>query len=435
MLVWLLILLTLSAIIGSLAVYNRARDQARQIFDFQLQQMAAGFPAEGFGAKAEQPANATPEMGDVLVQIWNNKGRRIYISNKDAIAPSAKELGFSTIVTDAGSWRIYTKQIGENVIQLTQSRVVREQLATDMAVRAMAPLLALFPVLIALLWIALGRGLLPLDRIASAVRSRSVEELKPISVKSVPAEVMPLVTAINELLERLDRALRLQRSFIADAAHELRTPLTAVVLQIQLAERAQTDETRSVAFATLKTGANRATHLVRQLLTLARSEPEAFCEDPEVIDLTASVRDVLASHAALATAKSIDLQMSGESGIAIEGYPDALRIMLGNLVDNAIRYTPAGGKVDVMVEEDRERASVLICDNGQGIAVEDRPRVFHRFYRFSNRDEEGSGLGLAIVQRLVQRHNAKIELCDGRGDKGLTVKISFPATYHDGSIH
>ncbi len=428
LLVWLLLVLTLSAVLGIWAVYSRARSQARSIFDFQLQQMAAGFPAEGFTARSNysHAFSASPEIGDVVVQIWDNKGNRVYISNEETEVPVVIEPGFSTVYTETASWRVYRKQVGDNLIQLAQSRVVREELAKDMAMRAMLPLLGLFPILIVLVWVAVGRGLAPLNRIASEVRSSSVDELRPINVAPVPSEVMPLVAAVNELIGRLDHAMRLQRSFIADAAHELRTPITAVGLQIQIAERAQSEDARAAAFAALRGGSERVKHLVKQLLALARTEPEAFIDSPEPLYLSEFADQVVSECMAGALARRINLDLSAEPDVRINGYPDAIRILIRNLVDNAIRYTPEGGKVEVRVNGHGDRAVLGVEDNGPGIAPDDRKRVFNRFYRGVGGGIEGSGLGLAIVQRLVQRHGASIELSDGPDGRGLHVRVEFP---------
>ena len=228
------------------------------------------------------------------------------------------------------------------------------------------------------------------------------------------------------MLERLGRSLDVQREFVADAAHELRTPLTALRLQIQLAERAATEAERAAAFERLKGGTERATRLVEQLLAMARSDPEA-AERPFVdVDLTAIARDTVAEFAPIAEANGIDLGYAGDAPVNVHGDPESLRVMLGNLVDNAIRYTPSGGTIDVVVAGSGESASLTVTDDGPGIPPEDRERVFDRFYRRASTDTTGSGLGLAIVRRIAQRHRASIELGDGLHGRGLKVTVLFP---------
>lgn len=427
LLVWLVLGLTASMAIGSWAVYSRARAQAREIFDFQLQQMVGAFPGEGFSRRSLQGA-ADPHP-DVVVRIWDQEGNEIYSSDAESRAPRAVTPGFASITGPEGNWRIYTTTVRNNTVQVAQSTRVREALATDMALRAMLPLVALFPALIALVWITVGRGLRPLDEIAAALRARSAISPEPLTDRPVPDEVRPLVTALNDLLTRLEQAVRLQRSFIADAAHELRTPLTAVMLQLQLAERAQSDQARQAALARLKGGLERATHLVKQLLELARAEPEgsshALALEP--VSLSGVVREVLAEQASMAEAKGIDLGTSGETDVTVHGHGDSLRVLLGNLVDNAIRYTPRGGTIDVDALLQDGHPCLVVRDTGRGIPAAERERVFDRFYRHDDGSTTGSGLGLAIVQKLAERHQARVILEDGPGGTGLSVTVRFPA--------
>jgi two-component system OmpR family sensor kinase len=291
----------------------------------------------------------------------------------------------------------------------------------------MLPLLVLLPVLIALIWITVGRGLRPLNEVAAAVSRRSAEVLEPLPSAHLPSEVTPLVTALNDLLARLGHSLNLQRTFIADAAHELRTPLAAVRLQIQMAERAGTDAGRAAAFAQLKDGVTRATHLVEQLLTLARNEPDAPERPFATVNLLDVAREVVAERAPVADAKSIDLGLTGQTPAAIMGDAEGLRAMLGNLVDNAIHYTPAGGRVDVEVAVQDRRAAVAVTDTGPGIPAAERERIFDRFYRGRTAGASGSGLGLAIVRKVAERHRATVDLGTGTEGRGLRVVVHFPS--------
>ena len=231
---------------------------------------------------------------------------------------------------------------------------------------------------------------------------------------------------MDDLLARLARALESQKAFVADAAHELRTPLTAVQLQIQLAERAKTDDERQVAFAKLKQGQLRAAHLVQQLLTLARQEPGVASQPHSAVDLAEVARLVVSEHAPLASDRNIDLGISQEERATISGDFEALRVMLGNLVDNALRYTPPGGTVDVALRLGAGAAVMEISDTGPGIPEEDRQRVFDRFYRREATNIAGSGLGLAIVKNIADRHHAGIVLENRVPGPGLRVSVSFP---------
>jgi two-component system OmpR family sensor kinase len=315
-------------------------------------------------------------------------------------------------------------------VQIAQPMSARRELAASMALRTIVPLLAALPFLALIAWVTIARGLSPLDRVADAVARRSPTVLEPLSETGLPSEVRPLVHALNGLLERLDHALLAQRSFIADAAHELRTPLTAVHLQAQLAERATTEAERSTALVELKGGLERATRLSEQLLALAREEPGVSERTPATVDLGATARAVVADLAPLAAAKSIDLGLNGAPGVTVRGDADALATLVSNLVDNAVRYTPSGGRVDVVVASEGDSALLAVRDNGLGIALEDRERVFDRFYRGSAAHTagaaRGSGLGLAIVKRIAERHAATVELGPGLHGEGLGVTVRFP---------
>ena len=432
LLLWLLLGLSAATILGAWGVYIRAKAEARDLFDYQMQLMAASFPDEGFGSASRAPDDAA--SGDVVVvQIWDRTGTRLYLSRPGARPPQRTEIGFSDIRTPAGDWRVYGALVGNNVIQISQPMSVREELAAGMALRTMLPLLILLPILIGIIWVTIGRALKPVNDVAAAVAARSADALDPLPDRHLPQEVRPLVAALNGLLERLGRSLDVQREFVADAAHELRTPLTALRLQIQLAERAPNDAERAAAFERLKGGTERATRLVEQLLAMARSDPEA-AERPLVdVDLCAIARETVAEQAPIAQAKGLDLGFSAASAasaasaVNVRGDPESLRVLLGNLVDNAIRYTPAGGTIDVNVAAEGGMALLSVADDGPGIPAEERERVFDRFYRRASTDVTGSGLGLAIVRQIAQRHGATVALDGGLHGRGLAVSVRFPA--------
>jgi two-component system OmpR family sensor kinase len=290
------------------------------------------------------------------------------------------------------------------------------------------PLLLLLPLLGVLVWVVVGRGMDPLRRAALEVSQRSPDALQPIAQNGLPEEVQPLIGSLNGLLGRLSHALEAQRAFVADAAHALRTPVTALQLQIQLLERAQSVDERDAATARLKDGLKRMTHLVEQLLTLARQDPAQQLRVAQDVPLDALASEVLAEQSVLAEAKSIDLGLARAEPLKVSGDRESLRVLLSNLVDNAIRYTPSGGRVDVAVAIEDGRPVLSVEDSGPGIPPHERARVFDRFYRVESSDASGSGLGLAIVRNVAERHGAQIELDSGGGGRGLKVSVRFPAT-------
>lgn len=428
LLVWLLAGLAVAMLAAAFAVYTRARIEASGLFDYQLQLMAAAFPHDGFGRTTPPGYDERVASDVVVVQIWDRNGAELYWSRPGSPVLQRLELGFSTVATPRGEWRVFNTLAGNNIVQVSQPLRARNELAAQLALRTMLPLVIMLPVLIGLVWLTVSRGLRPLNALAEALNRRSEDALELLPVSNVPEEVTPLVTALNDLLARLHGALDVQKSFIADAAHELRTPLTAVRLQIQVAERAATPEERAAAFAQLKAGAERAGRLVQQLLTLARSEPEAAGRPMTAVDLTQTARDVVAEHAAIAQAKGVELGLSAREPVRVSGDADALRTLLSNLVGNAVHYTPAGGSVDVAVTAESGQPTSTVTDTGPGIPPAERARVFDRFYRRQDESAaEGAGLGLAIVQRIAQRHGADVELQDGADARGLKVVVKFPA--------
>ncbi|TCO83631.1 two-component system OmpR family sensor kinase [Plasticicumulans lactativorans] len=415
--------LVLAGIAATLGVYFQAREEANALFDYQLRQMAASFPS----GVLVLPQAGEPGAGeDVVIQMWNRSGVRLYLSRPGVRLPPRAELGYTTLVTEDGHWRVYSAFVRDNLVQVAQPLAVRQELAAALALRSAAPLALLLPLLGGLVWWVVGRGLRPLARVTQALSRRSAVALQPLSEAGLPSEVRPLVQALNELLGRLDHALAAQRAFIADAAHELRTPLTAVRLQAQLAERASGDAERARAFVALRSGLDRATHLVAQLLTLARNDP-GVAERPLVPTALLPIAErVLAEQAPIAAAAGIDLGLARADAVSVAGDAEALRTLLGNLVDNAIRYTPAGGHVDVDVGSEAGVARLVVQDDGPGIPAAERERVCDRFYRREDSPGAGSGLGLAIVRSIAERHGATLALDAGPDGRGLRVTLRFP---------
>ena len=422
----LLAVVLCAGLIAAFAVYLQARREANELFDYQLRQMALSLRDQTFDPFA---AAAPPDIGeafDFVIQVWDRDGSRLYYSQPHPALPNRARLGYETVSTPDGQWRVFSLQQRGLTFQVAQPMSVRNELAATAAFRTLTPFLLLLPAMGLLVWFTVGRGMRPLEAMARAVKARTPTALQPLPDRGVPFEIQPLVAALNDLLRRLDRTLGAQRQFVADAAHELRTPLTALGLQIQLAERAATAEERAAAFATVKEGLTRAAHLIDQLLTLARQEPDVTEPPAGNVDLNDLARQVIAEHMLLAASKSIDLGMGRGEAAAVSGDRDGLHIMLRNLVDNAVRYTPEGGKIDVSVYAGPEGPVLEVTDSGPGIAPDDRARVFDRFYRGAGQEIPGSGLGLAIVRNIAERHHARVILGEGPGARGLSAKVVFP---------
>lgn len=433
LLAWLFAGVVFIGAAGGLAVYRNALAEADAFFDYHLRQTALLLRDEPVEYLAPQlPANDAAY--DFVVQVWTLDGVRIYLSRPHSVLPDVTTLGFSSVTTSEGRWRVYGAQALTKVIQVAQPMRVREQQAVDLALKTLRPFALLLPVLGILIWIAVGSALQPLQRLTTLVKARRVDALDPLPDVRLPDEVRPLVGALNDLLVRLGVALDRERAFMADAAHELRTPLTALHLQMGMLARASNEAERNDAMEKLSAGMQRAIRLVEQMLSFARQEPRV--EPVRVPTPLADIaREVVAELVPLADAKQIDLGISNSQPAIVLGDPDALRTLTRNLVDNAVRYTPAGGRVDVSVEVDRStgngsasRPSVLkVVDNGPGIPPEERSRVLDRFYRRPGTSPPGSGLGMAIVKAIADTHGATLVLDSGPNDGGLAVSVHFPA--------
>jgi two-component system OmpR family sensor kinase len=417
----LLAAVTAVTLAAALLVYGLTRQQMDAIFDYNLRQIALSLRGAPTGVER------TPEDLDFVVQIWDLSGLRLYASRRDAGLPASVQMGFATVPSPTGEWRVYSTELAGLIVEVAQPMRVRERLAVAASLRTLLPVLAILPLLAFLVWSAVGRALAPLDRLAEAVGSRTAAALEPLPESDAPEEALPLLRSLNDLLRRLGSALDAQRAFVADAAHGLRTPLAALSLQLQLVERAGTAGERAAALADLRAGLERATRLVQQLLTLAREEPGAApALAGEPVALAELVAEAVADHALVAETKGVDL---GATEVAVEavvnGDRAALRTLLANLVENAIRYTPAGGRVDVKAGVAEGRPYLEVVDDGPGIPAADRARVFDRFHRGASGSEPGSGLGLSIVKAIAGRHSATVSLRDTPGG-GLTVRVELP---------
>jgi len=429
LLAWLLAGVVFVGAAGGWIVYRNALSEADAFFDYHLRQTALILrdqPVEYMLPAQIAPADASY---DFVVQVWSLDGVRVYLSRPHAALPEITTLGFSTVSTAEGRWRLYGVQALTRVIQVAQPMSVREKRAAELALSTLAPFALLLPVLALLIWLAVGQALKPLERLTGLVKARQVNALEPLPDAQLPDEVRPLVGALNDLLARLKAALGRERAFMADAAHELRTPLTALHLQMDMLARASGEAERSAAMERLSEGVQRAIRLVGQMLSLAREEPRTPPRRVPVA-LEPLARDCIAELLPLADARHIDLGLSAAQPLTVSGDPEALHTLLRNLVDNAVRYSGDGGRVDVSVEEggdaDAPRAQLAVTDSGPGIPPEERARVIDRFYRRAGTAPPGSGLGLAIVKAIADAHGATLTLTAGPERRGLRVIVSFP---------
>ena len=419
-------LLTLAAV-AALALggitYRTVLAETDALFDYQLRQMALSLRDQG---QASPPAIGDGEPLDYVAQIWSADGVVVYSSHAGTVLPPRVLLGYSEVAAGGRNWRVFSLAARGRVIQVGQPVDVRRQLAAAAAWRSVLPLLLTSPLVALGVWWLVGLSLAPLKPLVADVQRRAADSLQPLPDTGLPGEIAPLVTALNALLARLQASFEAQRTFVADAAHELRSPLTALKLQLDVLRGAQTPAERDEAAQALAAGVQRAHRLVEQLLALARAEPGGAESAFAPVDLADLARQALADAVPQARHAAAELSLDAPRPVVVSADATALRMLLRNLIDNAIRYAGPKAQVRIAVADEAGQASLTVDDRGPGIPSAERERVFARFYRRDGQAVTGSGLGLAIVRAIADRHGARLALTDAPGG-GLRVQLTLPA--------
>ena len=435
-LLWfVLVAILLAAVLQAATAYRSALQQADAMFDDHLQQVArslrSSIPLGSLLAEGEGDTDF-----DLYVQIWGKDGTQLFRSTHSALPPRAV-LGFSEVEANGSRYRVYSLQAPQQTVQIAQDLSARTARAQALAVRTVLPFMLLTPLLMLAVWWVINRSLAPIERARRDVARRAADDFSPLSDTGLPDEVRPLVDELNLLFGRVRSAFDAQKNFVADAAHELRSPLTALKLQAQALRQADHGDdpgdghqaAHEADVARLNQGIDRAIRLVEQLLTLARAEastPPVPGHDAPV-DLKEVIKLAVADVLPQAGLKHIDLGLSGDTPtqpVLVNGQSNALRMMLRNLLDNAVKYTPASGQVDVSLQLEDGHCVLSVEDSGPGIALEDRERVFDRFFRATDvAHETGSGLGLAIVKVIAAQHGAAVTLAQSARLGGLLVQV------------
>ncbi|MDO5530470.1 HAMP domain-containing sensor histidine kinase [Sutterella sp.] len=412
------------------ATFFSAQAEFNEFLDAHLRETAESLAASARDSMPFEAPTHLTIVGDtpsyrIIVQVYDSENNSLWQRENTPMMPLPEGPGFSLTQVEGKNWRTYSVAAGPLVITVGQDMRIRTSLAATAAFRILQPLLLLLPFIAIAVWIVVGSGLAPLEKTARSVARRSPTSLEPLSTKGLPTELAALVTAVNDLLKRLAESLSAQQRFASDAAHELRTPLTALKLQVQLAQRAKTPEAQQKCFARLNEGINRATRLVQQLLTIARLDPDASKKPMTTINLAELIESVREDMTPIAAQKRITIT-AAPGAASIDGMEDAIRLMVTNLTDNAIRYTPEDGRIELSTASENGLSVVRVSDNGPGIAPEERERVFDRFYRALGTKTSGTGLGLAIVKRIVDIHHGTIRIEDGLDGRGTTFRLEFP---------
>jgi signal transduction histidine kinase len=431
LLCWVLGALAIASAVLAVATYELTLDEMDEVYDSDLKNVAAALASHAPGAAGQDRARSGKvDPAEIVTVIWSADGRRLFSSDPRVDIPFATREGIARVTLAGDEWIVYTRAGPGGFAQAAHRGSARNESAAESASKILVPMTAMALVVAGLMVLALRRGLRPLDAVSRSIAARSAASLTPVSLQDVPREVLPLVGSINALMARLSVAFTAQRRFMADAAHELRTPVTALRLQLQLLQRAGDQDARELAIAQLEAGIHRSQRLIEQLLQVARSEPDAEGGQFARVDLSALARDVVAAMSVRAHQMQVDLGAQAGVAVSVEGDAGLLDVLLTNLVDNALRYTPAGGVVDVAVGRLDGRPVIRVIDTGPGVPEAERERVFERFYRSPEaarqaRDAAGSGLGLAIVKAIATRHRAAVSLHSPAGGGGLEVRVLF----------
>lgn len=427
---WLIVGLMATSLIAGGAIFHTARTESGELFDYELRTIALSLPANIETADtAEQPTNGYSGIADdhVVIEIWDRQGNRVYQARPEQSLSLPKVEGFSSIEAHGLRWRVFMVRQTDRIVVTAQPFSVRHDLGDTLAWNTLWPLILLIPATILWVLFVVGRGLSPIDKLSALLEGRSVRSFSLLPVANVPNEVRPLVVALNALLQRLEQAAHAQQTFIADAAHELRTPLTALKLQLQAIKRDDTDGDDALSVERLTTRVNRIIHLAQQLLVMAREDAQNS-RALVPVSLRQIAESAVAELSLLAEAKQVDLglesaSLAADDACQITGDAMGLSILLNNLIDNAIRHSDAGGKIDVVLSRSNGRMNVDVADTGTGIPPEELERVRDRFYRGESARGQGSGLGLAIVSSVVERHSAKLVLRNRVDGPGLVVSV------------
>ncbi|KRH78107.1 sensor protein QseC [Ferrovum sp. JA12] len=436
-LIFLLIALLSSAwLVTALLTRYETGDEIDTIFDAEITQAAHILLGMARHAKEEiiehginNNDGSQPYAQTMLYQVWDSHG----IVMRSLHAPEqplnqGHQLGFQEINYLNQKWRLLNLWDENHVfhIVIAEPLVTRAKLARHITYQILLPTLTFFPFLGFLIWFTVRMGLTPLQKLRQAILQRNASRLEAIPLAAVPEEVLPLAVSINDLLNRLKRSLDSEKQFTGNAAHELRTPLAAIKTQAQVAMRADNLEDRMHALQQVIQGTERSTHLIEQLLILARVDPDNAHNEMTQVDLSQIAHKVTAELMNYAHQRRIHVESDLDHHLTVIGNPWQLEIVLRNLIDNALRYAPQPSTIQVLLRTVKGKIELSVIDQGKGIGIAEQEKIFNRFYRLDGTVEQGSGLGLSIVKRILELHQATISLTQLADESGFKVSIFFP---------
>lgn len=445
LLAWLLALLIPLLLIGGVTSYFRAYQFANLAYDRSLFRTALALADQVEVVKGKVVVDLPQKALDLLEYDKDDLVYyRLTYPQGNTIAGDAN-LPLPTVLPNAGKYLYYDATLGEKLVrvvafslplmgtsaqgtalvQVAETKSKRDQLASEIITAMMLPQVLIVLLAVFMVHYGVRRGLASLDTLQHAIEQRSHRDLSSVPIEDSPREVQPLLHSMNKLLQRLKESIAVQQRFTANASHQLRTPLAGLQTQAEMALRENDPVRIRYALEWIQTGTVRLSHLINQLLSLARVEPASGREtNLHTLDLVQIARETTSEWVSAALARQIDLGFeSSQLQISISGNALMLREMLSNLLDNAIRYTPSQGKITVAVSVDGKYAKLTVEDNGPGIPLDERERVFERFHRLPESTGDGCGLGLAIVREIALIHQAEVAIADGTDGRGTLVTV------------
>jgi two-component system OmpR family sensor kinase len=418
----------------------QARHETQEQLDYEMEQVAHILAGQDFSARRQPNSSQAPLLpsvhihhdneDDLIVVVRDPGGQLLYVSKSNrhlpgGLLPPTDNLGFQVLKFGTGEYRVFSAQSNGLSIEVAQSMDIIREAEGGVALATLLPMVALLPILALVIGIVIRRQIKPLDDAVAAIAHRSAASFEDLPVANLPAEVRPLVEEINRLMRRVETTVAREKQFVTDAAHSLRTPLTALQLQADVLDGGQDAREKAARLAELRTGIRRVIRLSEQLLSLARNE---YAAGPitEKTDLRQSLEDVSQLYAAAALAADVHINVESNAPVAVPGNARRIALIFGNLLDNAIRYSPPGARVHVRSSIVAGRARVEIWDAGSGLPPQELERVFERFYRAPGDESNGSGLGLSTVDSIVRQLGGSVWLENRTDGTGLIAIVTLP---------
>jgi two-component system, OmpR family, sensor histidine kinase QseC len=421
------------------STYLETREEIHELADTRLEEGARtlmlldlkrlGALAGGAGAGDDDDHDGDDEHAKHIgFQVYDGGGTLLLRSPGSPAAAYLARDGYATLALGQKSWHSFAARDARNAYQVRvfEAPGMRDRLVNKSALRMAQLLLLALPVLALLIWVSVGHAMRPLTSMTGAIAQRDANNLEPINLDRIPAEVQGLVESLNHLLQRLSDSIGKERAFTADAAHELRTPLAAIKVQAQVALASHDESERRHAIGQVIAGVNRTTHLAQQLLLLARLDHPA-AGAMQVADLAALAVECAGRYADAAIRKGISFDVSTQPGCVLKADPVALSVLIDNLIDNAIKYGRADGRIAIVVAREQAQLRLAVKDDGPGVALENRARLMDRFYRVEGNEAHGSGLGLSIANKIARAYHGTLSIGAGLDGAGLGVIVRFPA--------